>query len=95
MPCGALQSINSGFMQNEILEAAYQAQRAIETGEKIVVGVNEFQVDEVIELEALSVDPKVEENQKRQLAELRASRTMKPSAFCWESWNRLPAVMNY
>ena len=71
---GALQSINSGFMQNEILEAAYQAQRAIETGEKIVVGVNEFQVDEVIELEALSVDPKVEENQKRQLAELRASR---------------------
>ena len=39
-----------------------------------MVGVNEFQVDEVIELEALSVDPKVEENQKRQLAELRASR---------------------
>jgi methylmalonyl-CoA mutase N-terminal domain/subunit len=71
---GALQAINSGFMQNEILEAAYQVQRAIEKGEQIVVGVNEYQVDETIELEALSVDPQVEENQRQQLAELRASR---------------------
>ena len=71
---GALQAINTGFMQNEILEAAYTTQRAIEKGEQIVVGLNEFQVEETIELEALSVDPQVEENQKRQLAELRASR---------------------
>lgn len=71
---GALQAINTGFMQNEILDAAYQAQRAIEKGEDIVVGVNEFQVEETIEIESLSVDPQVEENQKQQLAELRASR---------------------
>jgi methylmalonyl-CoA mutase N-terminal domain/subunit len=71
---GALPAINTGFMQNEILEAAYQTQRAIEKGEQIVVGVNEFQVDETIELEALSVDPQVEENQRQQLADLRASR---------------------
>ena len=71
---GALQAINTGFMQNEILDAAYQAQRAIEKGEEIVVGVNDFQVKEKIELEALSVDPQLEENQKRQLSELRASR---------------------
>ena len=71
---GALQAINTGFMQNEILDAAYQAQRAIEKGEDIVVGVNEFQVEEKIELESLTVDPQDEENQKRKLAELRASR---------------------
>jgi methylmalonyl-CoA mutase N-terminal domain/subunit len=71
---GALQAINSGFMQNEILEAAYQAQRAIERGDQIVVGLNEFQVEESIELESLSVDPQVEENQHQQLAELRAAR---------------------
>lgn len=71
---GALQAINTGYMQNEILDAAYQAQRAIEKGEEIVVGVNEFQVEETIELESLSVDPQLEENQKRQLADLRASR---------------------
>ncbi len=71
---GALQAINTGYMQNEILDAAYQAQRAIEKGEQIVVGVNKFQVDETIELESLAVDPQVEENQKRGLAELRATR---------------------
>ena len=71
---GALQAINNGFMQNEILDAAYQAQRAIEKGEEIVVGVNEYQVKETIELEALSVDPQIEKNQKQQLAELRDAR---------------------
>ncbi len=71
---GALPAIKHGFMQREIQEAAYHAQRAIETGEDIVVGVNDFQVDEAIELEALKVDPKVEENQKQKLAELRESR---------------------
>jgi methylmalonyl-CoA mutase N-terminal domain/subunit len=71
---GALQAINTGFMQNEILEAAYHAQRAIEKGEDVVVGVNEFRIEETIELESLAVDPRVEEDQKQKLAELRASR---------------------
>ncbi|MDF1519565.1 MAG: methylmalonyl-CoA mutase family protein [Brevefilum sp.] len=71
---GALAAIKHGFMQREIQEAAYLAQRAIEKGEDIVVGVNDFQVDEEIELEALKVDPKVEENQKQKLADLREAR---------------------
>jgi methylmalonyl-CoA mutase, N-terminal domain len=71
---GALQAINNGFMQSEILEAAYQAQRAIEKGEEVVVGVNKFRIEERIELESLAVDPRVEEDQKRKLAELRAAR---------------------
>ena len=75
---GALQAIKTGFMQNEILDAAYQAQRAIEKGEDVVVGVNEFRIEETIELESLAVDPRVEENQKRKLAELRASRDPEP-----------------
>lgn len=79
---GALQAINTGFMQNEILEAAYQAQRAVEKGDEIVVGVNEFQVEEKIELESLSVDPQVEENQKQQLADLRSSRDAKEVNAC-------------
>ena len=82
---GALQAINTGFMQNEILDAAYQAQRAIEKGEEIVVGVNEFQVDETIELESLSVDPQVEENQKRQLVMMRASRDSEKVTACLEA----------
>ena len=71
---GALQAINHGFMQREIQEAAFKAQRAIETGEDIVVGLNEFQVEETIELESLTVDPQVEENQRQKLADLRRKR---------------------
>ncbi len=71
---GALSAINNGYMQQEIQEAAYRVQRAVENREEIIVGVNDFQVEEDIELESLKVDPGVEENQKRQLAELRANR---------------------
>jgi methylmalonyl-CoA mutase N-terminal domain/subunit len=71
---GALKAIQSGFMQREIQEAAYETQRRIEKGEEIVVGVNDFQVEEDIELESLKVDPSVEQNQKEQLAQLRARR---------------------
>jgi methylmalonyl-CoA mutase N-terminal domain/subunit len=71
---GALSSINNGFMQREIQEAAYTVQRAIESGDEIVVGVNDFEVEEKIELESLKVDPAVEEDQKARLAELRERR---------------------
>ncbi len=71
---GALSAINNGFMQQEIQEAAFKVQRAIENGEEIVVGVNDFQVEEKIELESLEVAPLVEENQQERLARLRASR---------------------
>ena len=71
---GAMQAINQGYMQMEIQEAAYRTQRAIEKGEEIVVGVNDFQVEEEIELESLKVDPHVEGDQKARLADLRARR---------------------
>ena len=71
---GALNAIKNGFMQREIQEAAFQAMRAIEKGEEIVVGVNEFQVEEGIELESLVVDPKVENDQKQKLKQLRQNR---------------------
>jgi len=71
---GALQSIERGFMQNEIQNAAYAAQLEIEKKEQIVVGVNQFQVDEARTLERLSVDPAIEANQRERLKKLRESR---------------------
>ncbi len=71
---GALNAINNGFMQREIQDAAYHVQRAVEEGEEIVVGVNDFQVEETIELESLKVDPRVEENQRNRLTVLRKKR---------------------
>ena len=71
---GALAAIENGFIQNEIQEAAYQAQRNLENLEDIVVGVNKFQVKEEISLESLRIDPKIEQDQHERLAALRASR---------------------
>ncbi len=71
---GALQAIEKGFIQNEIQNAAYAAQQAIERGEQVVVGVNQFQVEEELTLERLKVDPAIELRQKERLRELRKSR---------------------
>jgi len=71
---GALQSIERGFMQNEIQNAAYAAQKEIEHKEQIVVGVNQFHVDEVLTLERLQVDPSIELGQREKLRKLREAR---------------------
>jgi len=71
---GALSAIERGYIQNEIQNAAYIAQKGIESGEQIVVGVNQFQVDEVIELERQVIDPAIEEAARKRLADLRAKR---------------------
>ncbi len=71
---GALKAIENGYLQSEIQESAYRYQKAVECKEQVVVGVNAFQVEETLELEALKVDPTVESAQRAQLAELRSSR---------------------
>ncbi len=72
---GMLTAIERGYIQQEIHEAAYRYQQAVESGEQIIVGVNAFQIEEEApDLEALKVDPAIEEEQRRRLAALRASR---------------------
>jgi methylmalonyl-CoA mutase N-terminal domain/subunit len=71
---GALQSIEKGFMQNEIQNAAYAAQQAVEKKEQIVVGVNAFETKEERALERLVIDPTIELGQKAKLKELRETR---------------------
>ncbi len=71
---GALAAIEQGYIQGEIQEAAYQYQQAIDRQEQIVVGVNQFQVEEQIDLEQLRVDPAIEAGQRARLAQLRQSR---------------------
>ena len=71
---GSLAAIERGFMQDEIQNAAYSAQKAIEKKEQIVVGVNQFQVQEEMTLERLKVDPLIELEQKARLKALRDKR---------------------
>ncbi|WKZ47797.1 MAG: methylmalonyl-CoA mutase family protein [Anaerolineales bacterium] len=71
---GALTAIERGFMQSEIQDAAYAAQQAIEKKEQIVVGVNQFQVEEDLTLERLKVDPAIEASARERLKKLREAR---------------------
>ena len=71
---GALAAIEAGFYQREIQDAAYRAQRAIEEKEQIVVGVNEFVVEEERSIPTLTVDPAVEVEQVERLSAFRARR---------------------
>jgi len=72
---GVIKAIEKGFFQKEIGKSAYEYQRAVEEGRKIVVGVNKFALeDEKIEIPILKIDPKVEKEQKRAVRKLREER---------------------
>lgn len=74
---GAMQAIEKGFMQNEIQNAAFTTQKAIERKEEIVVGVNQFVSDEVQTLERLKVDLIIEVEARERLKKLRENRDQK------------------
>ncbi|MGL4912457.1 MAG: acyl-CoA mutase large subunit family protein [Romboutsia sp.] len=71
---GAPLAIEKGYIQQEIMDSAYKYQREIENEEKIIVGVNKFQVEEEPPKGLLRVDPIVGERQKDKLEELRQNR---------------------
>ncbi len=71
---GMVRAIEKGYPQQQIQNSAFDYQRSIETKDRIVVGVNEFKVEEKTKPELLKVDPIIGENQKAKLAELREKR---------------------
>ena len=72
---GALAAIEQGYIQQEIADAAYRYQREVDSEDRIVVGVNAYQVEEEkMALDRLVVDPAIEEQQRARLAALRARR---------------------
>lgn len=71
---GAVAAINSGFIQRQIQDSAYTFQLDVETKDQIIVGVNQFTVDDETQPELLRVDPAVGIEQKQRLAELKGRR---------------------
>jgi methylmalonyl-CoA mutase N-terminal domain/subunit len=71
---GALNAVEKGYIQQEIADAAYTYQQAVERREQVVVGVNRFQSDETVHLQALRIDAAIEREQRLQLVELRRKR---------------------
>lgn len=71
---GAVAAIEHGFIQREIQESAYTYQKSVESGDRVIVGINRFLMKEEKLPELLRVDPKVEAHQKAVLNRLRQER---------------------
>jgi methylmalonyl-CoA mutase N-terminal domain/subunit len=83
---GMLAAIESGYVQKEIQKSAFDYQRAVETKEQIVVGVNEFQAEEERQIPTLRIDPAME---REQVARLQALRSRRDAARAQEALNEL------
>jgi methylmalonyl-CoA mutase N-terminal domain/subunit len=71
---GVIPAIKANFFQGEIARASYEYQHEIDRGNKTMVGVNKYEVEETIEIPILEMDPKGEAKQREKLARLRAER---------------------
>jgi len=71
---GMVEAIEAGFPQREIWDASYQFQRAVESGEKMVVGVNAYRLEKEEPYDALYIDESVTEEQVASLNKVRARR---------------------
>ncbi len=100
---GAVTAIEKGYIQKEIQDSAYKWQMDVEKGNKVIVGVNKFQVEEKPVEGLLRVDASVGELQKQKLAKLRAERdnaavtaslTALEAGCNDESVNLMPLILN-
>ena len=71
---GSVSAIEAGFMQEEIARSAYEYQRNIESGEKIIVGVNKFAVDKEVPIPGFKIDDSIRTVQINKLSKLKAER---------------------
>ncbi|MGV2622025.1 UNVERIFIED_CONTAM: methylmalonyl-CoA mutase family protein [Halobacillus marinus] len=82
---GAVQAVEEGYMQREIHQAAYEAQKRIESKEDIVVGMNEFRIEEEIHADLLRVDEALEKAQVKKTRQVREERDSEEVAACLDA----------
>lgn len=71
---GAVNAIENGYMQREIIESAYKYQREVERKDRVIVGVNEFTTEEEAPIKLLRVDPAVEKKVVERLNRVKKER---------------------
>ncbi|MEE9277859.1 MAG: methylmalonyl-CoA mutase family protein, partial [Dehalococcoidia bacterium] len=71
---GVIPALEAGFFQREIADAAYRYQREINEGQRTIVGINDFHVDEPLEIPILEMDPEGERRHLERLRRVRAER---------------------
>jgi methylmalonyl-CoA mutase N-terminal domain/subunit len=99
---GTLRAIEKGFIQAEIQNAAFDYQKEIEGGKRIIVGVNRFQMDAREKMPVFRIDPALERAQIASLGELKASRDAETlgsrlarlEAAARGTENLMPAILN-
>ncbi len=83
---GVIPAIEASFFQKEIADSAYRYQSELERKRRIMIGVNDFTVDEEPPIEILRIDPKLE---SQQVARVREVRRKRDQARCSNALNRL------
>jgi methylmalonyl-CoA mutase N-terminal domain/subunit len=83
---GVLPAIDAGFFQHEIADASYRYQREIDRGERIIVGVNAYPIEEPLEWPILRID---KEGERRHLARLQKVRAERDQTRVAETLERL------
>jgi methylmalonyl-CoA mutase N-terminal domain/subunit len=97
---GAIKAVEAGFFQKEIQKVAYLYQKEIESGERIVVGVNSYQTDSETPINTLKVDSELERRQIESLQSIRRTRgdisshLLKLRTAACENRNIMPAVLD-
>ncbi len=71
---GAVKCVESGYFKNEIHNSSYKFQKEVESGEKIIVGLNKFKIEENIKANLMKIDESVEIRRKEFLKEFRQNR---------------------
>jgi len=71
---GSVAAIESGWMQNKISDSAYKYQKDIESKQKIIVGVNEYQTEETTKIPVFKIDASIQEAQIEKIKTLKANR---------------------
>ena len=77
---GAVEAIEQGFVQREIEDAAFRHQPQVESGEKVIVGVNRYREEEAEPIELHRLDPEAEQRQLERTAKVRAERNADEAA---------------
>ena len=81
---GAVAAVEQGFVQNEIEASAYAWQQAVESGERVIVGVNEYVAEREAPIELQTIDPAAERRQLERTARVRAERNADEAAAALE-----------
>jgi methylmalonyl-CoA mutase N-terminal domain/subunit len=76
---GAVAAVEQGFVQGEIEEAAFRYTQQVESGERVIVGVNRYAEAESEQIELLHIDPQAERRQLERTARVRAERDAAPA----------------